>query len=629
MSKRETFAAQLAPESFDDSDGSVGLIAYTGATVDRFDPWTGEPYTMALDMTAEACDMSALQSGTAPFLDSHNEDGTDEVLGILMPDTAAISDGKLKVRAKLSVDPQHAGKVANLKAGILRALSVGADILKTEETKATKGQLRHVQVKLWRPYHVALVVRGADTNAQTFSPQERPVDAPPAQQENQMNETELAELKAEAAAEGAKNERARLNAIDFAAGAVKAPAELVAKLKAEGVSVNDARGQLLDFAAKAQEATSTRPQISMLRDAGDTQIEEIKAALLAKANPGKAVFAKDPMANRYRGKRLVDLARAILDTRGVDHSAFSDEKVARKVLFTHSTSDFPDVLGDAIGKGMLNAYAGLERQYEEFTSQASFSGLYDRQAVLLSGIGAMTEVAQGADYPMVSLSDSKETYSPVKYGAQVGLTLEALLKDNMDAFGRIPAAMAQAARNKENAIIAALFAAGSGYGPTLAADSVALFDSAHANLVDTGSGGVPTLARIDALNVLLASQTDAQANKLAIKGKFIVVPSALKYQTEALLFGSYTPTGSTTAITPSMSALKVIGFDFLANSAYWYMFADPAMAPVIEWAQPDNTEPLTLEMEDKFDNDTRVYKSRLWFGAAAVDYRGAAQNRGA
>jgi hypothetical protein len=75
---------------------------------------------------------------------------------------------------------------------------------------------------------------------------------------------------------------------------------------------------------------------------------------------------------------------------------------------------------------------------------------------------------------------------------------------NMDAFGRIPAAMAQAARNKENAIIAALFAAGSGYGPTLAADSVALFNSAHANLVDTGSGGVPTLARIDALNILLA-----------------------------------------------------------------------------------------------------------------------------
>ena len=174
-----------------------------------------------------------------------------------------------------------------------------------------------------------------------------------------------------------------------------------------------------------------------------------------------------------------------------------------------------------------------------------------------------------------------------------------------------------------------MFAAGSGYGPTLAADSVALFNSAHANLVDTGSGGVPTLARIDALNVLLASQTDAQANKLAIKGKFIVVPSALKYQTEALLFGSYTPTGSTTAITPSMSALKVIGFDFLASSVYWYLFADPAMAPVIEWAQPDNTEPLTLEMEDKFENDTRVYKSRLWFGAAAVDYRGAAQNRGA
>jgi hypothetical protein len=623
LSDRQTFAAQLAPQSFDDSDGSIGLIVYTGATVDRYDWMTGERYTMAMDVSADAVDLSRLDAGTAHLLDGHNSGGVADIFGVLLPGSATFANGELRVRAKLSEDPAKSGVVADVRAGIIRGISVGAELLEVQETKAEKGRQRHVQVKRWQPFEASLVPIPADAGAQTFSRVE-PAGVP-TMPENQAPAVDLEAVKMEARTE----ERARLSAIDAAGGAVKAPAELIAKLKAEGVSVNDARGQLLDFAAKAQEATATRPQISMLRDAGDTQIEEIKAALLAKANPGKAVFAKDPMANRYRGKRLVDLARAILDTRGVDHTGFSDEKAARKVLFTHSTSDFPDVLGDAIGKGMLTAYAGLERQYEEFTSQASFSGLYDRQAVLLSGIGAMTEVAQGADYPMPSLSDSKETYGPVKYGAQVGLTLEALLKDNLDAFGRIPAAMAQAARNKENAIIAALFAAGSGYGPTLAADSVALFNSAHANLVDTGAGGVPTLARIDALNVLLASQTDAQANKLAIKGKFIVVPSALKYQTEALLFGSYMPTGSTTAVTPSMSALKVIGFDFLASSVYWYLFADPTMAPVIEWAQPDNTEPLTLEMEDKFENDTRVYKSRLWFGAAAVDYRGAAQNRGA
>lgn len=625
MSKRETFAAQLAPESFDDSDGSVGLIAYTGATVDRYDPWTGEPYTMALDMTPEACDLSVIRSGTAPLVDTHNEDGTDEVLGILLPDTAEIADGKFKVRTKLSVDPQHAGKVANLKAGILRALSVGTDILKTEETKATKGQLRHVQVKLWRPYHVALVVRGADMNAQTFSPQERPVDAPPAQQEKpQMDEAQLAAIKEEAV----KTERTRIAEIDRAALAVKADPATVAKLKADGVSLEEARRQLLDAAATAQEKQGVKPQVRIVTDGHESARELVQAALLAKANPGNAKFQTEK-ARLYQGRRVADMCRVLLASQGVDVEFMNDDKAIRRALFTHSTSDLPDLLGDSVGKVLLETVAGGEAQYLAFAKEVKTPGLHARKPVNLSGLSAIQAMAEGAPYPLQTLSDTAESYSVAKSGGAVEITFEALMRDDLGGLGDIAVQQGYGLMDYRNQLVADLFAANSGYGPTI--QGASLFDSTHANLVDTGSGGAFTVARAAALQALLGAQTDAQGNKRPRKGVHLIVPTALGHIANALLTGEYLQTsGSAETRTNEIKALKLSVFDWLASSTKWYLAADPMRAPALEVATPDGMDSVWAFVEEKRSSgDVRVYGCGQYFAGRFVDWRGIAMNFGA
>jgi hypothetical protein len=620
VSKRETFRAELAPESLDESDGSIGVVAYTGATVDRYDYWTGERYTLAMDVSPEAVDLARVDAGTAPLLDSHADHSTDNVLGVIIPGSATFEGGALRLRAKLSVDPAKAGKVADIKAGVLRAVSVGADMLESKDTPASKGKLRHIQATRWQVVEASIVPVGADANAQTFAAQSPPVEAAMPQGDMHMDEIQLAAIKDESA----KAERSRIAEIDRTALATKADPKHVAQLKADGVAIDVARVALINAAADRDAAAPAHTQISLTRDAGDTSIEQVKAALLAKANPSNKKFQSD-MANRFRMKRTIDMIRELLSVRGVDHAGFSDERAARAYL-AHSSSDFPDVLGDAIGKALVVQYESLPRLYEAFTARGSFSGLYAREPIILSGIGTLEEVAEAAEYPEGTLGDSKEAYSPKKYGKLISISLEAILKDNLDAFGRLPTMQASAARNKENSIIAALFAAGSGYGPTLGADSTALFNSAHGNLVDTGSGGVPTPARIDALMQLIEAQTDAQGEKLGLMGAKILVPSALHAQTMQYVHPSFTPTSASGV--PTFTADQVHKFPFFANSAYWYVVADPMFAPAIEWAQPDNTDPLTLEIEDSFKNDCRTYKTRLWFGAAAIDYRGIALNRG-
>ena len=110
--------------------------------------------------------------------------------------------------------------------------------------------------------------------------------------------------------------------------------------------------------------------------------------------------------------------------------------------------------------------------------------------------------------------------------------MEALLRDDLDALSQVPTALANGLVNKQNSIVAALFAEGSGYGPTMI-DSTALFATGHANLVDSGSGGAPTIARIAALRAKLAKQTDAAGNLEPRQGRIVVVPSELSHIAEA------------------------------------------------------------------------------------------------
>ena len=60
-----------------------------------------------------------------------------------------------------------------------------------------------------------------------------------------------------------------------------------------------------------------------------------------------------------------------------------------------------------------------------------------------------------------------------------------------------------------------------------------------------------------------------------------------------------------------------------------YLFADPAIAPVIEVAFLDGVQDPYLEVQDGFDVDGARYKVRLDYGVGAIDYRGAVTNAGA
>ena len=101
-------------------------------------------------------------------------------------------------------------------------------------------------------------------------------------------------------------------------------------------------------------------------------------------------------------------------------------------------------------------------------------------------------MAEGGDYTELIVGDSPETADFTKYGGYVPLTLELIDRDNTRKLRQYPRELAKAGIRKVSALVAAVFSANSGAGPTMA-DTGALFNSTavtteggHANLGTTG-----------------------------------------------------------------------------------------------------------------------------------------------
>jgi phage head maturation protease len=137
-------------------DGDRAFVLWTsGCQVTQN---TGEAWT--LDVDEEACDLSTLNSGTAPVLVQHQRH-VDDVIGIV--EEAWIEDalGYAVVRFGRRARAQEIR--LDVEAGILRNCSVGFKIMECEEPPDSTIDARHYRATRWKPFEISLVAVGADS----------------------------------------------------------------------------------------------------------------------------------------------------------------------------------------------------------------------------------------------------------------------------------------------------------------------------------------------------------------------------------------------------------------------------------------------------------------------------------
>lgn len=397
------------------------------------------------------------------------------------------------------------------------------------------------------------------------------------------------------------------------------------------LSAEAARARLL--AKLGEGAEPLAPAATGRAHAGEDQRDK-RVLGMSEALLGRIGQAQPDAANPWRGHRLHELARECLRASGVKVDGLSMLDVASAVLTrtlprgAQTTSDFPVILENTLHKLVLTGFEAQTTTYDRFCKIGDVADFRAWNRIVPGLIGNLDSVNEAGEYKNKAIPDGvKNSITATRKGNIISVTPETLVNDDTGYLQSMAAALGAAGpRAIERAVYAVLNA------NAALSDSVALFHATHANLA--GSGAVPSVTTIDAATQALASQKapGADAEYLGIMGPFIaVVPLAQRLNMQTIAKAPYDPDTANKLQKPNPVAGllgDVVSSPWLSGTA-WYLFANPAQAPVIEVVFLDGQRLPKVTEDVDFRTSGLAWKVELPFGVGAIDFRGGYKNPGA
>ena len=179
-------------------------------------------------------------------------------------------------------------------------------------------------------------------------------------------------------------------------------------------------------------------------------------------------------------------------------------------------------------------------------------------------------------------------------------------------------ALGQAARRLEADTVYALLALASGTGPTMQ-DGTVLFHADHANLVRSATFDATQLG---AGRTLLRKQTALGGGHLSLVPRFLIVPAEKEQAAEVLLANASRRVTVEKATAEWIANLELVVEPRLASTGV-FLAADPAQIDTCELGLlEDNMSGPTIEEDQEFQRDEKLWKVRHVFGAKFLDWRG-------
>lgn len=357
--------------------------------------------------------------------------------------------------------------------------------------------------------------------------------------------------------------------------------------------------------------------------AGKDQRDLTRTAM-ANAIEARVGFAKAEGDNPYRGHTLIELARESLAQAGVNTRGM-DRKEIVGLAFTHSTSDFPGLLGDTARKAVLKGYEEAEETFDQFTRPVSVS---DFKPTNLAGLGAFSDllvVPEGGEYKYGTFSEQSQAMQIVTYGRLFSITRQAIINDDLGVFNDVPRKLGQAAKRTIAKAIFNLINS----NPVLA-DGKTLFHADHGNLL---TAAAISTTSVDAMRSAMALQKDADGNIIRVPLKTLLTPIALGGLARTVRESQFEVSGNKNNTTPNIvrNTFDVVDDGRLdaVSAAAWYGVANNAVVDSIVVGYLDGNQTPYLEQHEGFTVDGVAWKVRLDAAPAIADYRGIYKNPGA
>lgn len=434
--------------------------------------------------------------------------------------------------------------------------------------------------------------------------------------------------------EGAVEERGRVAERTRQAG-IRALATRFKAVKPEDIDALIARGATVEQAQISILTTLQERQATINPHGGADPVDHTKVrsamelAILNRAAPGKHKPTDD--IRQFRGFTLFDMARRCIEMAGGRTEGLSRREVAmislnigdtrvQRAAGMHSTSDFPLILGNTIDRALRTSYDEAVQTWQPLGQQRNVNDFRARTTVALGDAAAFEKVLEGGEYKYGSLPEEGSTLQVAKYGKIIAFTWEALINDDLGAFDRVPAALAQAARQTESNIVWGLI-----LGNPLWIDGLAIYSTQHGNIA--ASGGPINVATLAAARAAMRKQKGINGtNYINITPKYLVVGPDKELEAYQYTSANYVPVTNGTINPVQNTTLQVIVEPRIQGNE-WYLVGDGA--DTFEYAYLEGENGMFTETREGFEVDGLEVKARLVFGANFVDYRSMYKNPGA
>lgn len=345
----------------------------------------------------------------------------------------------------------------------------------------------------------------------------------------------------------------------------------------------------------------------------------VAAADVLAIRAGARIAKPHPGAADLRGASVADIARACLSRAGQSHGNLSRADLIRAAL---STSDFPGILSNSLGKMLRAGYESEPASHRAWVKMTTVPDFKEQTRVILGSMPSLEKVPESAEYKSGNFDEDRSLpFAVESYGRIITLTRQALINDDLGAFNTIVRNAGQAAARAEADLVYSMLRDNAGAGQTMQ-DANPLFHSSHANLATAQAAF--DAAALGLARTLLRRQTATGGGILNLQPKFLIVPPELEQVAEVLLAASaqrVNQGADQTLAAPWLASLTLVTEPRLADGAF-YLVADSNQIDTYELAMLEGHDGPTVDENDEFGTAAHGYRITHDIGGRFLDWRG-------
>lgn len=342
--------------------------------------------------------------------------------------------------------------------------------------------------------------------------------------------------------------------------------------------------------------------------------------------------------------------KAVAEAYGTFTKALNgDMRAKADVMESLTTSDFPQLLGSALGTKLQASYTGIAPVWQQYATRVVVPNFKPQRLVsILGGQRGLSLVPEATEYPASDLDTALFEFRVRKYGDRIPLTWEMIVNDELGAFRDLDQRLAVEARDTEGVVTASAL---------LKQDR----SDVNTDFFSAKNGNAPqnvplTMDNLRAVIQDLSTKKNAAGQTLIRPNLVLVVPPTLEYQARSILAATEVRTVidnvTTVSANPVANALPlVVDPNLLLNTngkaaTTWYVLPAPnAVRPAVitGFLAGHETPDLRVKADTgnalgggaitpeqgSFDDDTIQYRVRHIVGSVAADPTFAFTSRGA